>query len=485
MGAHAREWIDWLADQGFAIWQCLPLVPPGRGNSPYSTHASCLGNALLIDLKDLVTADLLRPDELPEPTLWTRSNYRQARSTLLPLLQRAARRLSEPVHPLHARWRSWINDQEGLRDAALFRAIQQTQPGKGWWEWPAALRDREPQALTRAEAEHANSLEQTSQIAFLFDLQWQALRAYARKRGVELWGDVPIYVDHDSADVWAHQGLFQLDAAGLPTLMAGVPPDAFSETGQLWQNPVYNWDAMAEDGYQWWITRLTRTLAQCDTLRLDHFRGLESFYAIPQGATDARHGHWLPGPGERFIQAMRGHFGRLDWVAEDLGLVDESVESLRDVAGVPGMRVLQFAFDGDPLNLHLPHRHPAHAIAYSGTHDNNTAQGWAQALDEATRRCATKVLRPKVTASGGLAHALVEATLGSPANTAILQLQDLALLGAEARMNVPGTAEGQWEWRVGTGTWSELMTGEHRVDLARFGRQSSHSVSKTTLPPSC
>lgn len=469
IGAVARHFVDWLATARLTRWQVLPLVPPGGGDSPYATPSAMSGNPWLIDLQDLVDEGLLSATEVDPPCFpETHADFAAVYAWKGPLLQRAAQNLvASPGHRLHAAWRAFSERNAWARDAALFHALREQQQHAAWWEWPAPLRDRDAQALKRARSQLAPDLDRYVALQFLFDAQWRALRRYAADRGVRLIGDLPIYVDADSADVWAHPTLFQLDAERRPTAVAGVPPDYFSETGQFWGNPLYDWQAMKADGYRWWQARIARALEQTDLVRIDHFRGFSAYWAIPAGAADARSGAWRPGPGLDLFRALARGLGGLPLIAEDLGVVDDALVALREGAGLPGMKVLQFAFGGDAQNPFLPHNHTEHAVVYSGTHDNDTTAGWYAAADAAVKSHLRAYFGEAQETAASL---LVRAAFASVCHTAIVPMQDVLGLGSEGRMNVPGTTEGNWSWRMRDGDLT-LLQAQRMARLVRlYGR---------------
>lgn len=449
LGPAAWDWLDWLATAGCRLWQVLPLGPTGYGDSPYQALSAFAGNPLLISLDLLAQEGLLTPEEvdalpdMPEGCV----DYGQVQRVKVPLLRLAGRRfleggaphLEEPWAEFQARAAGW------LEDFALFMALKEAYGGRAWLEWPDGLREREPKALAKARRDLADEVAVHRALQFLFFLQWSRLRERARARGVTLIGDVPIFVAHDSADVWAHPEWFHLDPGGRPTVVAGVPPDYFSEDGQRWGNPLYRWEALAAEGYRWWIERLRWTLDLVDVVRLDHFRGFEAYWEVPASAPTAREGRWVPGPGASFLEALRAALGGLPLIAEDLGVITPEVTALREAFGLPGMKVLQFAFDGDPDNPYLPHNYEPGYVVYTGTHDNDTASGWFAGAPEATRDFCLRYL-----ASEGRAIAwdLVRAAWSSVARWALAPMQDLLGLGSEARMNVPGRPEGNWRWRL-------------------------------------
>jgi 4-alpha-glucanotransferase len=467
-----RRWVDWLAEAGQRVWQILPLVPTGKGGSPYDGLSAFAGNPWLIDLEPLARAGLLDPTRIREEALsGERINYPALAGWKEPLLraafaaweERADRRERAELEEFVERSRDWLDDY------TLFRALRGENGGAGWTEWSPALRDREPRALRAARERLRPEIRRLAWEQWTFDRQWGALRGYAGDRGVAILGDVPIFVAHDSADVWAHPELFRLDPGGQPQVVSGVPPDYFSETGQRWGNPLYRWDVMRRDGFAWWTERFRVTLERVDAVRIDHFRGFEAAWEIPAGAETAVHGEWGAGPGRPFFDAVRERLGELPLVAEDLGLITPEVEALRDGLKLPGMRVLQFAWDGSADNPHLPANTPANALAYTGTHDNDTTAGWwAEAgADERARVRAALGLR-----SGGadLHWALIRTVLDSPAKWAIVPAQDVLGLGSEARMNTPGLAAGNWGWR--------LPRGAPGPDAARRLREATHASGR-------
>lgn len=458
---HARDHIDWMVTAGLEVWQVLPLCPPGPGHSPYSSWSSLSGNPLLLGLRWLVRIGFLEAAEIegaPE------GPYTQVDPTLVstwkaPLLERAARRL---LHAPNGGWadalQRWRDRNPWVEDAALFRVLQRHH-GAPWTAWPEPLALRDPDAVAAFAQEHREAVETWVALCFLFDRQWGEVHTYASARGVRLLGDLPIYVGPDSADVWAHRDLFQLDERGHPSHVAGVPPDAFSDTGQRWGNPLYDWDALRARGYAWWVDRLRRALTLTDLVRLDHFIGFVRYWAIPASDPDATHGAWRPGPGAALFHHLEQHLGTLPLVLEDLGDVGPDVRALREALGYPGMRVVQFAFDGDPANEHLPAHHPERSVVYLGTHDNDTALGWWNTLTPQARADARARFSDP---SGPPAEELCRLTLHSPATWAILTAQDILGLDSGSRMNTPGVAEGNWRWRVPPHTFTPELASQVR-----------------------
>lgn len=442
IGPDALRFLDWLAEAGFSAWQMLPVGPTGVSGSPYQLRSAFAGNPRLIDTRLLVPG---ADTGTPAPA-WA------GREQALDEAWRRFRR--EPDPALRAGYREFVARERGwLAPWLLYCFCRERYGDQGWWQWPDAIRRREPAALRALlpEARSAGGREAFTQ--YLFARQWEALAGAARARGITLFGDLPIYVDLDSADAWWHQEQFLLDAAGRPTAVAGVPPDYFSEEGQLWGNPLYDWERMQADGFAWWTARIAHELRRFGLLRVDHFRGLESCWTIPAGAASAREGRWQPVPGEAMLEAVAARLGALPLVAEDLGIITPAVRAMRERLGLPGMLVLQFAFDGSPDNPYLPARHREDAVVYVGTHDNDTLAGWHAGLDAATRARVAAILGVD---PSRLPQALLDAACASPAALAMLTLQDLLGLGSEARMNVPGTTEGNWDWRF---AWNEVPPG--------------------------
>lgn len=472
LGAHAYRFVDWLALAGQTLWQLLPLVAVDDGGSPYNGLSAFAGNTLLIS-PDLLVEDLLLEEEDARPPAGfdpARANFAEAFRWKEPLLRRAHAAFRSSASPgLRAGFADYCaREASWLEDWSLFRALRDEHPGRAWTDWPDPLRARHPQALAEARERLAMEVERHALAQFLFDRQWGELRRYAYGRGIFLVGDVPIFVAHDSADVWAHPELFELDARGLPTVVSGVPPDYFSATGQRWGNPLYRWDVLARDGYRWWVERFRRTLEMVDIARIDHFRGFESYWEVPAHEPTALHGRWMPGPGTRLFEAVVRELGPLPLIAEDLGIITPEVEALRDALGLPGMRVLQFAFGGDdPKNPHLPGNYDRETVAYTGTHDNNTALGWYR--DEATPGARAALAR----LSGRHAEPnweMIDVVLSSRADVAIVPLQDVLGLGSEGRMNTPGSINGDWLWRYGDGELTRDLAARLREITAQTGR---------------
>lgn len=469
MGPEAYRFVDFLRAAGQTVWQVMPLGPTGYGDSPYQCFSAFAGNPLLISPDLLAVEGLLGPDDLGEvPPSFPDDKVQY--SEVIPwkeaLLTKAYERFeaeaSDWDRTRFERFRELDGVRPWLTDYALFRALKEAHGGAEWTTWDPALRRRDPEALAAAAATHARAVRRHEFLQWLFFTQWNGLRDYARLAGVRFMGDAPIFVAHDSADAWSHQDLFHLDAAGKPEVVAGVPPDYFSATGQLWGNPLYDWEAMEAEGFGWWISRLRTMLSLVDVVRLDHFRGFQAYWEVPGGDDTAMNGRWVEAPGEALFEAMKKALGNLPIVAEDLGVITPEVEALRDQFEFPGMKVLQFAFGGDPDDEYLPHNHIPRAVVYSGTHDNDTTQGWWDSLDEATRA------RVKAYTGGGADPCgdLIRLAFASVGALALVPMQDHLRLGAAARMNVPGAGEGNWSWRF---RWEDVP-GELAEQLAQLTR---------------
>ncbi len=446
MGPDAYRFVDFLADGGFSIWQTLPLGPTHSDLSPYRCQSVHAGSERLISLERLVESGWLprETEPLGEEPAWAYRRRRLAQA-MEGFRRHAGVRDREAFEAFAASHDYW------LEDYVLYQALRSVHRGQPWWTWPAELRDRDPDALERARSSLAERLERFRFEQFLFFGQWRELKQYANERGILIFGDMPLYVAPDSADVWAQREYFRLDEHGHPHVVAGVPPDYFSDTGQRWGNPLYDWQRMKADGFIWWIARVRSQLETFDLIRIDHFRGLEAFWEIPASDDTAINGHWVPAPGRKLLQALRNTFDRLPLVAEDLGFITEGVEELRDVFGLPGMKVLHFAFEGGSANPYLPHNHVPNAVVYTGTHDNDTSLGWYSSLSEGERRYVHEYLGRS---SDPMPMALCRAALRSVARLAVLPMQDLLRLGAEHRMNEPGTSSDlNWRWRF---AWEQV-----------------------------
>ena len=441
-GAEARAFVDLIAEAGLSIWQVLPLGPTHEDGSPYLSFSAHAGNIDLIDLEWLVHKGWLTPAEAAAGEV-----DGAAKRAALSIAVAGFRRMlaEDPGSDEALHYRRFL-DQSAywLEDYVRFRAFRHAQGGRSWTEWPAGLRHHDAGAAAEAAATIADTLDEMRFRQFMVDRQWHELRAYAADRGVSLFGDMPMYVHQESADVWAHQSLFDLDADGHPLTVTGVPPDYFSAEGQLWGNPQYRWDRMQDTGFQWWLQRFQTAARQFDIVRIDHFRAMEAFWEIPASATSAREGHWVPAPGEALRHAVREQFPSLRLVAENLGTISPEVEALRKSFELPGMRILQFAFDGNPDNPYLPRHHDRLDVVYTGTHDNDTTLGWFQSLSPELQGTVYRTLGDP---PEGMPWMLVNKAMESVANTVIIPWQDFLGLDGAHRMNTPGTRVGNWHWR--------------------------------------
>ncbi|KAI8826698.1 4-alpha-glucanotransferase [Fimicolochytrium jonesii] len=529
VGPTAIRFVDWLSAAGQSIWQFLPLNPHGYAGSPYGTPSAMAANPAIVSLEPLIEEGLLTAVDVKELETLPRGKVDYDRVT--PLKRQALRlardrfRSTTSPFPKHHEWLGKLEQfiaNEGaawLNDYALFAALHEKH-NACWIDWPAELRDRKPAALAKAQEELYDEIDEHIFTQFLFDMQWAQVRRHAKEKGVRLVGDIPIFVAYDSADVWSHRKLFKLDAQGKQTVQAGVPPDYFSETGQLWGNPVYDWAAIATEGYKWWTLRFSRTLALADIIRIDHFRGFEAAWEVPASHKTAMNGTWVKGPGAKVFRAVDKALGyRTPVIAEDLGLITQSVHDLRDELGYPGMKVLQFAWGGDSYdatNDHLPHNlKTSRCVYYTGTHDNDTVRGWADSATDAQRAAVLRYLgrdasksavadgkrkreedgdaasaipaakKPDNTTANGpssltekavtnaiptVSWDFIHLALASVADIAIVQLQDVLDLGTEARMNTPATADGNWSWRVDEAAVTKEIGEKLRGVTEVFGR---------------
>jgi 4-alpha-glucanotransferase len=478
LGAAAHRFASWLGEAGQRLWQVLPLSPTGFGDSPYQALSSFAGNPLLVSLevlrnegwledRDLAGAPAGAPGraDLHGALVWERERLARAARGFRAA---AGGEASAELEDFRAREASW------LEDWALFAVLKEAHGGQPWTRWPAPLARREPRALDAARARHAPEIFAEVFTQWAFVRQWQALRDRCRALGIAIMGDLPIYVAHDSAEVWARRDLFRLDPAGEPTAIAGVPPDYFSATGQRWGNPLYDWEAMARDGHRFWIDRVRATLAMVDRIRLDHFRGFEAYWEILASAPTAAEGRWVPGPGAEVFEALERALGRLPFVAENLGVITPEVEALRRRFGFPGMAILQFAFGNDlQAPTFQPHNYARDTVVYTGTHDNDTAMGWWEGGAAGSVRTEEDVAREKAFAKEYLGAdgremnwTLIRTVLASVADTAVAPMQDVLGLGSEARMNRPATLGGNWSWRME----ADALRPELGERLARMGR---------------
>jgi len=477
LGAAAYEFVDFLVAAGQSSWQILPLGPTGYGDSPYQTFSAFAGNPVLVSPRGLVDDGFLPTAALADAPAFPaeRVDYGQVLPYKRRLLARAFAHYQQEASPdlrravddFAAAQRSWI------APFALFMALKEAHDLQAWTAWEPGIAAHEPEAVRRWSERLAEAVQGHIYSQYLFFHQWDRLKAYAGGKGIRIIGDAPIFVAHDSADCWARRELFYLTPDGQPMFVAGVPPDYFAATGQRWGNPLYRWDAMAADGYAWWIERLRAALSVVDVLRLDHFRGFAGYWAIPGDAPTAETGTWEPGPGIPFFTAVEAALGRLPIIAEDLGVITPDVVALRDHFGLPGMKVLQFAFDAfesAPDNPHLPHNYGRNAVVYTGTHDNDTTAGWYATASPHEQEYARAYAACAGTDPAAVVRGLVRVAQASVAETAVIPLQDLLALGSEARMNRPGQPGGNWQWRYTAGMLTDALAAEMAALGHLYGR---------------
>ena len=471
LGEAAERFVDFLADGGQAIWQILPLGPTGYGDSPYACFSALAGNPLLVSLDRLAAEGDLEPDDLKRAPAFpeARVDYGPVIGFKAAVLRRAAHRFRQGAsHPRRECFdRFCAENADWLEDYALFMALKDAHGGAVWHAWPRELVTRQEPVLAewRERLDEAVFAQRYAQYQFF--RQWGELRAYANARGIRIVGDIPIFVAFDSVDVWAHPELFHLDEALEPTVVAGVPPDYFSRTGQLWGNPLYRWDVLAQQGYGWWIERVRQILRTVDIVRLDHFRGFAACWEIPAGEPTAVNGRWVRGPGAALFDALRAALGDLPIIAEDLGLITPDVVALRDQFGLPGMNVLQFAFTSDPANPYLPHNLRPNSVIYTGTHDNDTTLGWFASRGREEKGKLRRYLGP---VDEPINWALIRTAYRSVADLAVVPLQDVLGLGAEARMNAPGKLGANWAWRFRADALRPDLAGRLRTLALTYGR---------------
>lgn len=448
LGTEARRFVDFLEAGGQRLWQLLPLGPTGHGDSPYSSPSAMAGNPLLISLDILAKEGFLAPGDLGRASdSWIdHIDYGAVVAFKLPLLREACRRFLDSATSEQRSEFDHFCRRNGswLKDYALFMALKEAHDGASWLEWEPDVATRQPEVLERWQERLAGDLLFHQFTQFQFTRQWQLLKRYAHDRGVRIVGDIPIFVALDSADVWSRPELFYLDGEGNPTVVSGVPPDYFSRTGQRWGNPLYRWDVLAREGYDWWVQRFRVALAQLDMVRIDHFRGFQAYWEVPAEFKTAERGRWVEGPGEALFRAVEKALGPLPVIAEDLGIITPEVEALRIKLGYPGMKVLQFAFGDSARNPHLPHNHERRCVVYTGTHDNDTTLGWFHTRAPRERASALRYLG---TEGHEINWDLLRLAQASVADVAIAPLQDVLGLGSSARMNQPGQPLGNWTWR--------------------------------------
>jgi 4-alpha-glucanotransferase len=471
LGPDAYRWIDFLNRSGCQLWQVLPLGPTGYADSPYQCFSAFAGNPYLISATILLDQGLLTKTDLRD-----RPNFPLEEVDYGPVIQWKIKLLHRSFDHFRKTASSGLKAEfEKFKDTCkdwlapytIFMAIKQTLGGGSWSEWPEPLRKREQKALSRFTKDSQAAIEFQSYQQFIFHRQWAALRDYAHEKGIRIIGDIPIFVAYDSADVWMNKDLFYLDEEGYPEVVAGVPPDYFSATGQLWGNPLYKWDVHQADGYQWWLSRLKSVLSQVDIVRLDHFRGFEAYWEVPFGNENAVIGRWVKGPGEGFFDVIKDQLGELPIIAEDLGVITDPVLKMRNKYNLPGMKILQFAFASDPDDDFLPHNYPLNCVAYTGTHDNNTTRGWYESAPEREQDFCRRYL---ARSGHDIAWSMIRALWGSVADWVLAPMQDVLSLGSWARMNFPGTSSGNWIWRMHPDAISESITQRLHETNYLYGR---------------
>ena len=470
LGAEARKFVDFLADAGQSWWQILPVGPTSYGDSPYQSFSAYAGNPYFVDLDLLCEDGLLTPAEVNSVNWGTdpaKVDYSAIYNSRFPLLhlamERGWERDADKVAAFSEENASW------LPDYALFMAVKRHFGMQSWTEWPDEdIRLRRPEAVARYQEELADDIRLFTYIQYLFFRQWEDLRSYAHEKGIGIIGDLPIYVAMDSADVWADPRAFQLDERNVPAEVAGVPPDYFTADGQLWGNPLYDWDAMKADGYTWWIRRIAGASRLYDILRIDHFRGPESYWAVPYGETTAKVGRWVKGPGMDLMNVLTEKFPNIQFIAEDLGYLTPEVRQLLEDSGLPGMKVLQFAFDSREAANYLPHTYPRHCVCYAGTHDNSTLMGWKDEAAPADIAMAREYLG--LHDEEGFNWGVLRGGQSSVADLFIAQMQDYLGLGSEARMNTPGILGGNWQWRMLPGQITDELTARIARMTSLYGR---------------
>lgn len=485
LGRFARAFVDALQTAGQRWWQMLPLQPTGFGGSPYSALSAFAGNPILIDLEALVSYGWLAQDALdtleqdckafPE-TAFCIAEVSTAKEALLDKsFEGYLGAENKQPEGFSLSFSDFCEkEKEWLDDFALFIALKEDNGGKDWREWSSELVAREPKALAAATKRLEKALQRHKFFQWVFSQQWDLLRKYAAERKVLMIGDIPIFVAMDSVDVWARRELFLLDEQGNAKVVSGVPPDYFSKTGQKWGNPLYDWDHLKSTDYRWWFDRVRQALKTVDLIRIDHFRGFESYWEVPADAPTAEKGQWLKGPGDHFFETMYDDLGELPLIAEDLGIITDEVIALRDRQRLPGMKILQFAFDGNPDHPFLPHTYPENCVAYTGTHDNDTTQGWYNSTDDLSRhRVRTYLSHP----DEGIVWRMMQAILDSKARMVLFPVQDLFTLGSDMRMNTPGIAEGNWGWRLTQAQLEEKGVWERLGGLCK----DTHRIPE--LPP--
>ena len=472
LGSEAIRFINWMKEAGQTLWQVMPLGPTGYGDSPYQTSSAFAGNPMLISLDRLVEEGLLKEEDLKPLRSLPQGSVEYgivilAKGDLLRKAYNAFQKKNDSdrlnqLEEFSVRFKDWLGD------FALFTALKRRYEGRPWSEWPVPLRDRHPGDIEQAKIQLADEIEYLIWLQFLFFEHWWTIRHHAMENGIVVLGDLPLFIAHDSADVWVNRHLFHLDGEGNPTVVAGVPPDYFSATGQRWGNPLYNWEAHRTEGFHWWESRLRVTFDLVDWVRIDHFRGLDAYWEIPASEPTAVKGQWVKAPGAEMFGTLLGRMGDLRVVAEDLGVITAEVEALRKQFHFPGMRVLQFAWGSGPENGFLPHNYELDSVVYTGTHDNNTTEGWA--AQEMTPKMRDQIRKYCGHAPKSISQELIRLALGSVAAVAITPLQDWLGLGVEGRMNTPGRPEGNWTWRAVEDAFSPELAARMKDLAHQYGR---------------
>jgi 4-alpha-glucanotransferase len=490
LGSEAYRFVDFLVEGKQALWQILPLGPTGVGDSPYASTSSLAGNPLLISIDRLVEDGDLKPEDIADAPEFHQDKveFKQVITWKIPLLEKAARNFVAGADAKRkAAYKSFCSEQaDWLDDFSLFMTVKDVFDKKaekekvnGTWNvyWPEDIRLGQSKAIKKWRKDEAESIEIKKVIQFYFYQQWTELRSYANEKGIRIVGDIPIFVAEDSVDVWANKELFLLDDKGRPTVVAGIPPDYFSNTGQRWGNPLYNWDKMKQNGFKWWINRIKATLSMVDVVRIDHFRAFDTYWEIPASSDTAVNGRWVKAPGHEFFEVLRRELGDLPIVVEDLGMIPDDVRHLRDKFNFPGMMILQFAFSSvegglDSTNPYLPHNHKANAIVYTGTHDNDTTLGWYKILPEWDRNAISNYLMREKSHiwDSDIVWTMMQLAWSSVCNWAVVPMQDVLRLDTDARMNIPGSAFGNWSWRYRAEAINNWTEGILRDSAVKFGR---------------
>ena len=470
----AYEFVDILKEAGQKLWQILPLGQTGYGDSPYQSFSTFAGNPYFIDLETLIEDELLTKEECDQADFGENEeeiDYEKIYNARFKVLKLAYARAKKNGLMESKAYRTYLEEEKAwLADYALYMAVKDSFDGKSWDQWEEDIRLRKPEAIAAYQEQLSAEIDFYEFLQYLFAGQWAGLKTYANEQGIEIIGDIPIYVAFDSADTWANPKLFQLDEENLPVAVAGCPPDAFSATGQLWGNPLYAWDYHKKTGYDWWMKRVACCFKLYDIIRIDHFRGFDEYYAVPYGEKTAVNGRWLPGPGLELFQAVEAKIGGKRIIAEDLGFLTPSVMQLLKDSGFPGMKVLQFAFDSREESNYLPHTYPRNCVVYTGTHDNDTTKGWYHTAGKSTRQFAKEYMYKPRLDEDTLAEDFIAMAMGSVADLCIVPMQDYLGLGSDARINTPSTLGGNWEWRMKPGTPDEETVQEMARMTRVYGR---------------